>query len=109
MFQDQQSKIDVVNKWIKEHKKYESLDADKEEGEKAEEESKEVPDTAEAAHTKEEDVQEALKNPTLLLIVILYSFKTIQFFSSSSIIIIRQQHQDQCSGYLGSCDRRTDF
>ena len=28
--QDQQSKIDVVNKWIKEHKKYEGSDQDKE-------------------------------------------------------------------------------
>ena len=58
MFQDQQSKIDVVNKWIKEHKKYGSLDVDKEEGEKAEDEGKEVPDTAEAADTKEEESED---------------------------------------------------
>ena len=32
-FKDQQSKIDVVNKWIKEHKKYESIDSEKEENE----------------------------------------------------------------------------
>ena len=32
-FKDQQSKIDVVNKWIKEHKKYESIDGEKEENE----------------------------------------------------------------------------
>ena len=58
MFQDQQSKIDVVNKWIKEHKKYESLDVDKEEGEKAEEDDKEVPDTAEAADKSEEESED---------------------------------------------------
>ena len=61
LFQDQQSKIDVVNKWIKEHKKYESLDADREEGEKAEDEGKQGPDTAEAADKREEESEEAVE------------------------------------------------
>ena len=53
--QDQQSKIQVVNKWIKEHKNYESNEAQQEEDKEKEEEK-------EKTDTKEEDDKITLEN-----------------------------------------------
>ena len=64
--QDQQSKIDVVNKWIKEHKKYEGAENDKEIEEIEENNNKEASQEREKQHMESSNNKKDVDNCTSL-------------------------------------------